>query len=31
MFEKWIEEKERKKQELMDKWALFDEITSGNL
>jgi hypothetical protein len=30
MFKKWKEEKERKKQELKDKWVLFDEITSGD-
>jgi hypothetical protein len=30
MFKKWKEEKERKKQELKDKWVLFDEIISGN-
>jgi hypothetical protein len=30
MFKKWMEEKKRKKQELLDKWALFDEITSGD-
>jgi hypothetical protein len=30
MFKKWKEQRERKKQELKDKWGLFDEITSGN-